>query len=228
MEIVPGIHQVDGVNGNSYILVRDGLIVVDTGTPGSGKKILAYIRNQLHREPKEIRTVLITHFHMDHVGGVAALKNAAPGAKVAIGEADAGYVNGALALPGYPGIMGFIMRIVGKIMKPALFTPDLLLKDGDNIDGLTCIAIPGHTPGSIGLLDEVTGTFFSGDILRYDGKMLAEGPEMFTMDLSRQRQSLRTISGLNFDLLLTGHGVPLLHGASEAVREFARARPPAG
>jgi glyoxylase-like metal-dependent hydrolase (beta-lactamase superfamily II) len=93
MEITPGIHQVDGVNGvngNSYILVRDGLTVIDTGIPSSGKKILAYIREDLHRDPREIRNIIITHFHMDHIGGVAALKKAAPGAKVAVGEADAG------------------------------------------------------------------------------------------------------------------------------------------
>jgi glyoxylase-like metal-dependent hydrolase (beta-lactamase superfamily II) len=219
---------VDGVNGNSYILVRDGLIVIDTGIPGSGKKILAYIRGQLHREPKEIRTIILTHFHMDHIGGVVALKNAAPAAKVAIGEADAGYVTGALALPVHPGIMGLVLRIVGLVMKPGLFTPDVLLKDRDRIDGLTCIAIPGHSPGSIGLLDETTRTFFAGDIIRYDGKMLAEAPALFTMDLPRQRQSLQIISGLDFDLLLSGHGVPLRPGASVAVREFAKTHLPGG
>ena len=78
MEIIPGIHQVDGVNGNSYILVRDGLTVIDTGIPGSGKKILAYIREQLHSDPQEIRTIIITHFHMDHIGGVAAIRTALP------------------------------------------------------------------------------------------------------------------------------------------------------
>ena len=225
MEIIPGIHQVDGVNGNCYVLVRDGLTVIDTGLPGSGKKILAYLQETLHRDPQEIRTIIITHFHMDHIGGVAALKAAAPGANVAIGAADAGYVTGALPLPAHPGLRGLLLRIAGLVMRPGAFRPDILLRDQDMIDGLTCIAIPGHTPGSIGLLDAATGTFFAGDILRYDGKNLTEGPEHFTMDLSRQRQSLRTIAGLNFDLLLTGHGIPLRPGASAAVRAFAAALP---
>ena len=38
MEIIPGIHQVDGVNGNCYILVRDDLTDIDTGLRGSGKR----------------------------------------------------------------------------------------------------------------------------------------------------------------------------------------------
>ncbi len=221
MEIVPGIHQVDGINGNSYILVRDGLTVIDTGIPGSGKKILSYIREKLHREPREIRTIVLTHFHMDHTGGVAALKKASPGAKVAVGDADAGYVNGTRTLPVHPGFSGLLLRIAGTVLKPGTFQPDILLKDADRIDGLLCVPIPGHTPGSIGLLDEETKTFFAGDILRYDGKTLAEGPAQFTMDLSRQRQSLRNIAGLDFDLLLTGHGVPLRPDASGRVREFA-------
>jgi len=54
MEIVPGIHQVDGINGNAYIIIRDRLVIIDTGITGSGKTILSYIRNTLHRKPEEI------------------------------------------------------------------------------------------------------------------------------------------------------------------------------
>jgi len=41
MEIIPGIRQVDRVNGNAYILIRDRLVIIDTGIPGSGKTILS-------------------------------------------------------------------------------------------------------------------------------------------------------------------------------------------
>lgn len=34
MEIVPGIHKVDGVNGNCYVVDRENLMVIDTGMPG--------------------------------------------------------------------------------------------------------------------------------------------------------------------------------------------------
>jgi glyoxylase-like metal-dependent hydrolase (beta-lactamase superfamily II) len=221
MEIVPGIHLVDGVNGNSYILVRDGLTVIDTGIPGSGKKIIAYIREKLRRDPREIRTIVITHFHMDHTGGVVALKKAAPDAKVAVGDADAGYVSGTRAPPVHPGFSGLLLRIAGTILKPGTFQPDILLKDGDRIDGLLCIPVPGHTPGSIGLLDKGTKTFFAGDILRFDGTAIAEGPAQFTMDPARSHRSIRKIALLDYDILLPGHGVPLRPDASGKVREFA-------
>jgi glyoxylase-like metal-dependent hydrolase (beta-lactamase superfamily II) len=229
MEIITGIHQVDGVNGNCYILVRDGLTVIDTGLPaGSGKKILAYIRNTLYREPAEIKTIVITHFHLDHIGSVALLKRAAPGAKVAIGAADAGYVSGQVAPPLYPGIRGFLLRIAGAIMNPGEFPLDILLNDGDRINGLLCVSLPGHTPGSIGLYDERTKTFFSGDILRYDGTSITQGPPLFTMDVNASHQSIRKMAALDFEVLLPGHGIPLRDGASGKVREFAAALPPSG
>ena len=221
MEIVPGIHQVDGVNGNVYILVRDGLIVIDTGIPGSGKKILAYTRENLHREPGEIRTVIITHFHLDHTGGIRALKQAAPGLKLAIGKADAGYLDGTIPIPVYPGFRGILLQAAGIVMNPGWFTPDILLDDGDRIDGLSCIHIPGHTPGSIGLLDEATKTFFAGDLLRSDGKTITEGPAPFTLDLAASHRSIRKIAALDFGILLPGHGVPFRPGASSKVREYA-------
>jgi glyoxylase-like metal-dependent hydrolase (beta-lactamase superfamily II) len=228
MEIIPGIHQVDGVNGNCYILARDHLTVIDTGIPGSGKKILAYIRNRLHREPSEIKTVIITHFHMDHVGGVSALMSAAPELKVAVGEADAGYVDGTIPLPVYRGFRGFLLHVADIVMKPPAFRPGILLKDGDVVAGLRCIHLPGHTPGSIGLLDETTGTLFAGDLLRYDGTALREGPALFIMDIPATHQSIRKIAALPFNLLLVGHGIPLRPGASDLVRGFAAALPPAG
>jgi glyoxylase-like metal-dependent hydrolase (beta-lactamase superfamily II) len=222
MEIIPGIYQVDGVNGNCYILVHDSLSVIDTGLPGSGKKILAYIKDRLHREPADISIIIITHFHLDHIGGLAALKEAAPAAKVAVGTGDKGYVDGSLPLPVHSGFRGLLLRVASIFMRPRHFTPDILLRDGDRINGLLCLALPGHTPGSIGLLDETSKALFSGDIFRSDGSTITGGPLQFTMDLSEEHKSRLKIAALDFDLLLPGHGVPLRPGASAKVRDFVR------
>jgi glyoxylase-like metal-dependent hydrolase (beta-lactamase superfamily II) len=224
MEIVQGIHQVDGVNGNAYILERNGLVVIDTGIPGSGRTILSYIRDTLHREPSEITTVLITHFHTDHIGGMRALKEAAPGLKAAIHEADAGYVSGQVPLPRYKSFTGLILRLF-VTLRPSTFPADIMLRDGDRIGGLTCIHLPGHTPGSSGFLDTESATFFSGDTVRSDGKSLFEGPTGFSMDVPRSRESIRKIAALEFDTLLVGHGRPLRPDASAKVRAFAGTLP---
>ena len=224
MEIIPGIHQVDGVNGNAYIIARDRLVIIDAGIPGSGKTILSYIHNTLHREPSEIKTIVITHYHTDHVGGVRALKEAAPGLKTAIHEADAGYVSGRDPLPRYKGLKGLLLRLF-VALRPTSFTPDIILRDGDRIDDLTCVHLPGHTPGSAGFLDAGSKTFFSGDTIRSDGKSLFEGPTGFTMDIPRSRDSIRRIAALEFDTLLVGHGKPLRPAASAKVREYAATLP---
>lgn len=135
-------------------------MVIDTGIPGSGKKILSYIRNILHRDPAEMRTVILTHFPTDRIAG------------------------------------------------------------------LTCIHLPGHTPGSIGMLDEKTGTLFAGDLLRWDSMTLSEGPVGFTMDLAASRTSIRKIASLSFDTLLIGHGKPLRPGSADKVRKFAESLSP--
>jgi glyoxylase-like metal-dependent hydrolase (beta-lactamase superfamily II) len=224
MEIVPGIHQLDGINGNVFIIVRNGLVIIDSGIPGSGKKILAYIRDTLHREPSAITTIIITHFHTDHVGGVKALKEAAPGLKIAIHEADAGYVAGTIPLPRYPGLRGFAVGLFS-LLRPSVFPPDILLKDGDRIGGLTSIHLPGHTPGSIGLFDKESKTLFAGDLLRWGGTTLSEGPRTFSMDVTASWESVRKIALLEFDTLLIGHGKPLRTGAAAMVRALAGTLP---
>jgi len=227
MEVVQNIHQVDGVNGNCYIIARDRLTIIDTGLPGSGKKILDYITGTLRRDPSAIGTIAITHFHMDHTGGAAALKKAAPDARIAAHEAEADYISGKIAPPGHPGIKGVLLKVAGAVMRPENVTADILLKDGDRIDGLLCVHTPGHTPGSAGFLDGETGTYFSGDTIRFDGTALVRGPPGFTMDLAAETASIKKIAGLSFDTLLVGHGVPLRPGASARVRAFADTLPAA-
>src|SRR5271157_1235314 len=98
MKIVDGIYQVEGVNCNVY-LVEDGdkLILIDTGLPRSDKKIIKYIKS-LGRKPSDVSMIVITHFHIDHVGSLKKVQEAT-GAKVAVGEFDAEIVAGKKAPP---------------------------------------------------------------------------------------------------------------------------------
>lgn len=76
MEIVPGVHLVEGVRGgNIYLLVDDALVLVDTGMPGNTDNILRYIK-ELGREPKDLASIIITHGHTDHIGSLYNLRDA--------------------------------------------------------------------------------------------------------------------------------------------------------
>ena len=127
----------------------------------------------------------------------------------------------------FPGTRDYGALLVGLFsrLRPSVFPPDILLKEGDRIEGLTCIHLPGHTPGSIGLLDEESKTLFAGDLLRWDGTALSEGPRAFSMDVAASWKSIRKIASLEFDTLLIGHGKPLRPDAAAKVREFAGTLP---
>src|SRR5271157_5117209 len=220
MEIVPGIHQVEGVNGNCFIIVRDDLTLIDTGMPKNSAKIVKYIQDILKRKPTDIKTIVLTHFHIDHVGDADDLKKLS-GAKVAIHEADADYVAGRKTQPAPGGVKGMIF----KVLIPLLFgsrpvEPDINLKDGDTIAGLTSIHTPGHTPGSICLFDPSSKILFVGDLLRFNGSKLETGPS--SLDTSEVQQSINKIAAIDFDIMLSGHGVPLRPDASVKVREFVK------
>jgi hydroxyacylglutathione hydrolase len=221
MEIVPGIHQIDGVNGNCYIIARDALTLIDTGLPGNSKKIMNYIKNTLQRKPEEIKTIVLTHFHLDHEGNVKELKQIS-GAVVAIHEADADYIAGRKQQPMPKGRKGTLFRALGIFFKSRNVEPDILLKDSDMIAGLTCIHSPGHTPGSICLYDPASKVMFVGDTLRFNGTTIDGAPSGFTMDPEEAGRSVRKIATMDFEVMLPGHGIPLRPGAAEKVREYAR------
>jgi glyoxylase-like metal-dependent hydrolase (beta-lactamase superfamily II) len=219
MEIVPGIHQVDGVQGNCYIIVRDRLVLIDTGLPRNTQKITRYIRETLNRKLSELSTIIITHHHIDHTGNISELKNLS-GAQVAVHEADADFVSGRIHRPLPKGGFGLLFRFMGMFLKSTAVEPDIRLKDGDIIAGLTCIHTPGHTPGSICLLDPLSKVLFVGDLLIFDGENISGPPSQFTMDMDAAKRSISRVATLDFDILLSGHRVPLKGGAAEKVRAF--------
>jgi glyoxylase-like metal-dependent hydrolase (beta-lactamase superfamily II) len=223
MEIVPGIHQVDGVNGNCFLIVRDELTLIDTGMPRNSAKIVNYIQDILNRKPTDIKTIVLTHFHIDHVGDASDLKKLS-GAKVAIHEADADYVAGRKTQPAPRGVKGMIF----KVLIPLFFgsrpvEPDIKLNDGDTIAGLTTIHTPGHTPGSICLFDPVSKSLFAGDLLMFNGSKIEMGSSL--SDPDEVQQSIKKITAIDFDIMLSGHGIPLRPDASLKVREFAKSLP---
>jgi hydroxyacylglutathione hydrolase len=208
MEIVRGVHQVDGIIGNSYIINGKKMVVIDTGLPGNSRKIINYIRVALKRSPNDVTTIILTHYHEDHSGNVYELKNLT-GAIVAIHAVDADYVSGKKEMPdGHSPIQNV--------------TPDTLLQDGDKIAGLTCVHCPGHTAGSIALYDPNRRILFSGDTLGYDEGKVRGPREEFSEDMEQVKSSIKILSGLDYDLMLPGHGSPLKPDAAIRVGEFSQ------
>ena len=205
MELTDGVFKVDGARAANVYLVEtdDGLLLVDTGMPGSAKPILAFIAS-LGRQPSDLRQIVLTHCDIDHVGGVAGLKEAT-GARVAIHELDAPVLAGRQRSP--KG--GALLAALSRLFRFRRVEPDQLLHDGDTIGGLRVMHVPGHTAGSIVLCRD-DGVVFSGDALISDkqGQVRMPRPSL-ALDRVQAVASAERIKALPTRLLLTGHGAPV-------------------
>ncbi len=144
------------------------------------------------------------------------------GAKIAARAADAVFIEGKQQRPVPPGGLGLLYKAFTPLMNVPSFTVDTILADNDIIAGLTVIYSPGHTPGSISLYDPRRKALFTGDMLRYINGIVEGSSERFSMEMATARQSLEKLKGLEFDVMLSGHGTPLAQNASFKVREFIR------
>ena len=210
VEISPGVHQIDGVNANSDVVFEsDGsLTLIDAGMSKDGKKILNYLQTNLSKKPSDVKTIVLTHCHIDHVRGAYELRKAT-GAKIAIHEEDSDYLSGKKKMASPKGADRYPVQILGPFFKFPSAEPDQRLKENDRVGDLTVVYTPGHTPGSISLYDQDKKLIFVGDTMRYiNGKM--EGPpKSFTPDMKEATKSVGKISNFDFEVMLSGHGQPL-------------------
>ena len=170
MEIIPNVHLIPGITANPYLLIdADGLTLIDTGIPGSSRKILRYMA-KLGYKPGDLKRILLTHADMDHVGGLAALKTAS-GARVYAHAIEAEAM--AAGHPSRPlkprnTLMKVVFALTGRLFRTRPFQVDERLADGQVLPilgGLRVVETPGHTPGHISLYAPSAGILFVGDFL---------------------------------------------------------------
>lgn len=69
------INIISGRASPSYIIDGDSIAVVDVCFPSDAKTILTFVRNTLGRDVEDIKLIVLTHSHLDHVNGVDYLMN---------------------------------------------------------------------------------------------------------------------------------------------------------
>lgn len=179
---------------SAYVLARAGeAAVVDTGTAGSEGDIAAALE-RIGLGWDAVGHVIATHLHGDHIGSLAAVLDAAPDATGYAGPED---------LP--------------SISAPR---PLVAVADGDDVFGLRIIATPGHTPGSISVLDEAVGILVAGDALGTSGGAVQGSNPQFTDDMDAALASVAKLGTFEFETLLVGHGDPIVSGASDLVAAY--------
>ncbi len=200
----------DGSNCNCYFIEEaDGsLTLVDTGIQPDGKKILGHLTTKMMRKPSDVKTIVLTHCHVDHVRGAAGLK-AATGANVAVHDADADFVSGKGKYPSPGGAAGLLFGLMSPFFRSPPVEPDIRLKENDMVGRFVVLHTPGHTPGSISLYDKAGKVLFVGDTVRYIKGKLQGPPPNFTLDMGQAKASIERLGQLDFDIMLSGHGEPL-------------------
>ena len=183
----------------------DGLTLIDTALPRSGKAIRAAADGL----GQPIRRIVLTHAHGDHIGALDELAAALPGVEVLISardarllakdkRLDAGEERGKLR-GGFPG---------------AKTRPTGTLTPGERVGSLEVIANPGHTPGHVALIDTRDRTVYCGDTFSTLGGVATTAkvnprfplPALASWHRPTVLESARALRALDPAYLAPGHG----------------------
>jgi glyoxylase-like metal-dependent hydrolase (beta-lactamase superfamily II) len=229
-EVVPGIYQVSlprrGVPVNAFIIAGGSLALVDAGVPGSSQRLLAAIR-EIGREPAELHSVLVTHHHVDHVGGLASLVQQT-GADVLAHPQEAAIIEGTVPPPPKVGRswgsrlrISLSARLGANEAAPVAVTHQL--QDDAMLDGsgLRAVHTPGHTAGHLAYLHSSSGTLFVGDAAANLLGRLTRPIANHDQDYQAMIASLRKLAELEFDTACFGHGRSIKSGAQHRLTELA-------
>lgn len=230
--VAEGVHRLGSRFVNLYVIESGGaLTVVDTGMPGYYDGFLDALV-EIGRSIADIRAIVLTHNHSDHVGFAERLRSQGP--PVLIHEVDAPGATGAakVATPKgrpldlmRPGIVTF----VGHAVRNGGFTTQNISEvttftDGEVLDvpgSLRVVFAPGHSPGHCALLMEQGRILFAGDglvtLTPWSGQT---GPQLMKINADRREaiRSLDVYERVDADLLLPGHGDPWRGSVADAAR----------
>ncbi|MPY34139.1 MBL fold metallo-hydrolase [Streptomyces adustus] len=159
--------------------------IVDTGIATSPAQGMAPALEAIGRRIEDVRWILLTHGHIDHIGGAHALwELTGRRAQVVIHEADAPMLRSRRAhVAEYRAGRGRYLRDPEGEAKVAAATdavisgemePTLLVKGGERLSlggdvTVSVHAVPGHTPGSVAYVVDGQRSVFVGDAVQVHG-----------------------------------------------------------
>lgn len=152
----------------AYAILGSKPCLVETGTATSAKTVVDAL-GSLGVGPEDLATIVVTHIHLDHAGGVGDLAAAFPQARIVVQE------SGARHLADPSRLMASARRVFGAAMDEVF--GELLPTDAARIDAIGATGrvdlgggrhleghhTPGHARHHLGLVDSSTGDLYVGD-----------------------------------------------------------------
>ena len=192
------------------LIVQHHLIISDDGVDlidGGFFRGIARIKNALRRQGKtlsDVRSILLTHGHIDHTINVARLQKIT-NCRVYAPLADRDHVNSCHRYRGWSKIAGWletIGRVLFRFEKPNV---DHWLEPGERIHGLEVIVLPGHTIGHCGFLHYDTQLLFAGDLFTDHLGKASPPPAILNDDSIMARLSIKKAAKLDLKGVLLNH-----------------------
>jgi glyoxylase-like metal-dependent hydrolase (beta-lactamase superfamily II) len=219
VEVATSVHAVRLIGSNAFLIVEDELTLVDAGHRGSGRMLARYLES-VGRDVRDIRRIVCTHGHPDHIGGVQEIARAS-GASVLMHPADMERLRIRFrdVIRGRPAPGAIIAYLT---QAPSDASP---IEDGEvlpALGGLRVIHTPGHTPGSVCLYAPEQRLLFVGDMLQRMRGVVTYPNQFFTDDMSEARRSIARLADLEVETILFSHFPAVREGAREALKALAR------
>lgn len=199
-----------------YLIGDKDLIMIDAGESNKKKEFLKKLTD-LGIKPEQIKLVVITHGHWDHIGSAKDIKETT-GAKIAMHENEKEWLEKSMIIhpPGVT-LWGKIFSKIIPLLKPRIKIPstkvDIILGNKSVLLNEYGIAAsieytPGHSSGSVSVMLE-TGEAFVGDLLMNKFPLrLSPGLPIFAEDLSEVKQSLKLLLEKGVKKIYPAHGKP--------------------
>lgn len=238
VQVTNTVHLARGGAVNWTVVADDtGVLLIDAGYPGDRQDVLASLR-QLGRDAGDVRAILLTHAHIDHLGSAIWFANEY-GTDVychaeEVGHAKREYLEQASVLdvalriwrPRWAAWGLHVLRSGGLIRDGIPSTRPLTADVAAGLPGHPmAVFTPGHTSGHCSYV--VDGVLVSGDALITGHPLLRRGgpqllPEVFSHSQQNSLRSLDALALLDTEVLLPGHG-EMWHGPIREAAGRARA-----
>ena len=188
-----------GVIATALLTGADGVTLIDPGPTSCLPALETGLRGR-GLALRDVRSVLLTHIHLDHAGAAGTIAERVPGVRVFVHERGAPHmIDPAKLLASATRLYGDRMDLLWGAFQPVPANRMTVLTGGERLElaatGLKVGYTPGHAKHHVSYLDEQTGVAYVGDTggVRVSGDYLIAPTPPPDIDIEAWQESLNTI-----------------------------------